>query len=213
MTCSIIAIDGPAGVGKTTIAKKLSKKLNAPVLFSGQLYRAVAYEMIKNKINLSQENKIIQIAKKLDMSIYIERALYTEKIDLVSSKISSNKSLRKALITYQRKFPKIQKKSINHVIIEGRDIGTIIFPKAKAKFFMWASSKIRAKRRFDQIKKTSKKAKLSLIHKEIEKRDLRDMTRKVAPMIPAADSYLIDNTNYDIPQTFNAILKILNEKN
>ena len=70
MVCSVIAIDGPAGVGKTTIAKKLSKKINAPVLFSGQLYRAVAYEMIKKKISISQENKIIQIAKKLDMSIY-----------------------------------------------------------------------------------------------------------------------------------------------
>ena len=211
MSCNVIAIDGPAGVGKTTIAKKLSKKINAPVLFSGQLYRAVAYEMIKNKINLSQKNKIIQIAKQLDMGIYSERVLYAEEIDLISSKISSEKQLRKALINYQRKFPKIQKKSIKHVIVEGRDIGTVIFPKAQVKFFMWASSKIRAKRRYDQIKKTSKKAKLSLINKEIDKRDLRDMTRKVAPMVPAADSYLIDNTNYDIPQTFNAILKILNE--
>ena len=68
MSCNVIAIDGPAGVGKTTIAKKLSKKINAPVLFSGQLYRAVAYELIKNEIKLSQESKIIQVAKELDMS-------------------------------------------------------------------------------------------------------------------------------------------------
>ena len=161
MVCSVIAIDGPAGVGKTTIAKKLSKKINAPVLFSGQLYRAVAYEMIKNKINLSQQNKIVQIAKKLDMETYNEKLLYTDEIDLISSKISSNKQLRRALISYQRRFPKIQKKKIKHVIIEGRDIGTVIFPKAKVKFFMWASSKVRAKRRYDQVKKTSKKAKLS----------------------------------------------------
>ena len=90
MPCSVIAIDGPAGVGKTTIAKKLSKKINAPVLFSGQLYRAVAYEIIRRNIDLSQENKIIKIAKKLDMSTYNERVLYTKEIDLVSSKISSN---------------------------------------------------------------------------------------------------------------------------
>jgi cytidylate kinase len=213
MSCSVIAIDGPAGVGKTTIAKKLSKRIDAPVLFSGQLYRAVAYEIIRNRISLSQKNKIIQIAKKLDMSTYSEKVLYNEEIDLISSKISSNKVLREALISYQRRFPKIQKKRIKHVIIEGRDIGTVIFPRAKVKFFMWASSKIRAKRRYDQVKKTSKKAKLSSIYKEIEKRDLRDMSRKFAPMVPAADSYLIDNTNYDIPQTFNAILKILSEKN
>ena len=110
MSCNVIAIDGPAGVGKTTIAKKLSKKINAPVLFSGQLYRAVAYEMIKNKINLSQKNKIIQIAKQLDMGIYNERVLYAKEIDLISSKISSEKQLRKTLINYQRRFPKIQKK-------------------------------------------------------------------------------------------------------
>ncbi len=95
MPCDVIAIDGPAGVGKTTIAKKLSKKINAPVLFSGQLYRAVAYEMIKNKINLSQTSKIIQIAKQLDMSIYNEKVLYAEEIDLISSKISSEKQLEK----------------------------------------------------------------------------------------------------------------------
>ena len=206
MSCNVIAIDGPAGVGKTTIAKKLSKKINAPVLFSGQLYRAVAYELIKNEIKLSQESKIIQVARELNMSIYKERMLYSAEIDLISSKISSNTLLRKALINYQRKFPKIQKKGIKDVIIEGRDIGTVIFPKAKIKFFMWASSSIRAKRRYDQVKKTSKKAKLSAIHKEIEKRDLRDMNRKVAPMIPAADSYLIDNTNCDIPQTFNILI-------
>ena len=103
--------------------------------------------------------------------------------------------------------------SIKYVIIEGRDIGTVIFPKAKVKFFMWASSSVRAKRRYDQVKKSSKIAKLSLIKKEIEKRDLRDMQRTIAPMVPAADSYLIDNTNYDIPQTFNAIIKILKSKN
>ena len=205
MSCNVIAIDGPAGVGKTTIAKKLSKKINAPVLFSGQLYRAVAYELIKNEIKLSQESKIIQVARELNMSIYKERMLYSAEIDLISTKISSNTLLRKALINYQRKFPKNQKKGIKDVIIEGRDIGAVIFPKAKIKFFMWASSSIRAKRRYDQVKKTSKKAKLLAIHKEIEKRDLRDMNRKVAPMIPAADSYLIDNTNCDIPQTLSLI--------
>ena len=213
MNCDVIAIDGPAGVGKTTIAKKLSKKINAPVLFSGQLYRAVAFEMLKKNIKFSDEKSILGIARKLNMSIYNDKMLYNKEIDLISSKISSKKSLRKALINYQRQFSKNQKKSIKYVIIEGRDIGTVIFPKAKVKFFMWASSSVRAKRRYDQVKKSSKRAKLSIIKKEIEKRDLRDMQRTIAPMVPAADSYLIDNTNYDIPQTFNAIIKILKSKN
>ena len=212
MVCSVIAIDGPAGVGKTTIAKKLSKKMNAPVLFSGQLYRAVAYEMIKNKISISQENKIIQIAKKLDMSIYSEGALYTAKIDLISSKISLNKLLRKALIYYQRRFPKIQKKGIKYVIIEGRDIGTVIFPNADYKIFMWASSYIRAQRRVAQIAETKKKPSISQIHESIKIRDIRDMTRKTAPLIPAADSYLICTDFSDKEVTFNKIIKLIKKK-
>ena len=212
MAINIIALDGVAGAGKTTIAKKLSKNLGAPVLFSGQLYRAVAYEVIVQKIATTNIKKIIKIAKSLDMSVYKEKMLYSEQIDLTSSKISSNKSLRKALIQNQRNFPKIQKKTVQWVIVEGRDIGTVIFPKAKYKFFMFASPEIRAKRRLKQVKKSSKKAKFDYILKQINARDIRDMTRNVAPGLPAADCHLIDNTNYDIPQTFNAMLKIIRNK-
>jgi CMP/dCMP kinase len=212
MTINIIALDGVAGAGKTTIAKKLSKKLSARVLFSGQLYRAVAYEVIVQKIAPTNMKKIIKIAKSLDMSIYKEKMLYSEQIDLISSKISSNISLRKALIHLQRNFPKIQKKTLKWVIVEGRDIGTVIFPKAKYKFFMFASPEIRAKRRLKQVKKSSKKANFNYILKQIKARDMRDMTRNVAPGLPAADCHLIDNTNYDIPQTFNTILKIIRAK-
>ena len=209
----IIAIDGPSASGKTEIAKKLSKKLNAPLLISGKLYRAVALEILNKKINLQNKKKILECVDDINESSLNSKKLYSSKIDNIASQISSIKNLRSRLLKYQRNFPKKYLGSKKYVIIEGRDIGTVIFPRAKVKFFMWASSKIRAKRRYDQVKKTSKKAKLLSIHKEIDKRDLRDMSRKIAPMIPAADSYLIDNTNYDIPQTFNAILKILNEKN
>ncbi len=208
----IITIDGPAGVGKSTIAKKLSKYLDAPVLISGRLYRSVACEAIIQKKKLSDVNSIKKIAQNININDYSDSQLYNNQIDEFSSKISSIKSIRQALINLQRNFPKIYKKSKKFCIIEGRDIGTVIFPKADIKIFMWASSEVRAIRRLKQVKKVNKKAKLNSISRSIIDRDLRDMSRKLAPLIPAADSYLCDNSNYSIEQSFKAILKIITEK-
>ena len=116
------------------------------------------------------------------------------------------------MINLQRSFPKNFSKSKKFCIIEGRDIGTVIFPKADIKIFMWASSEVRAIRRLEQVKKVNKKAKLTSIQKSIIERDLRDMSRKLAPLIPAADSYLCDNSNYSIEQSFKTILKIIKAK-
>ena len=208
----IIAIDGPAGVGKSTIANKLSKYLDAPVLMSGKLYRAVACEAIIQKKNPTNIKSIEIIAQNIDVNIYSDEQLYNDQIDQVSSKISSKKPIRQALINLQRSFPKNFRKSKKFCIIEGRDIGTVIFPNADIKIFMWASSEVRAIRRLEQVKKVNKKAKLTSIQKSIIERDLRDMSRKLAPLIPAADSYLCDNSNYSIEQSFKTILKIIKAK-
>ena len=208
----VIAIDGPAGVGKSTIAKKLSKYLDAPLLISGKLYRAVACEANIQKKSSSDMISIKKIAQNIKIDNYSDVQLYNDQIDQFSSKISSRKSIRQALINLQRNFPKICKKSAKFCIIEGRDIGTVIFPKADIKIFLWASSEIRAKRRLEQVKKVNKKAKLTSIKKSILDRDFRDMSRKLAPLIPAADSHLCDNSNYSIEQSFKTILKIIKTK-
>ncbi len=205
----IITIDGPASVGKSEIAKKLSKRMSAPVLFSGRLYRAVALEVINRKIDLKDEKKITACVAYINENSLNSKKLYSSQIDKVSSQISSIKKLRSKLVSYQKKFPIKYSKTKKYVIIEGRDIGTVIFPKAKYKIFMWASSEIRAKRRALQIAKTKKTPNISQIHKSILARDNRDMTRKTAPLIPAADSYLIDTTFLDIEQTFKTIIKIV----
>ena len=208
----IIAIDGPSASGKTQIAKRLSKQLNAPLLISGKLYRAVALEIINKKISLRNKKEILNCANNIDESYLNSKKLYSSKIDNVSSQISSIKDLRSCLLKYQRKFVKKYSSSKRYVIIEGRDIGTVIFPKADYKIFMWASSYIRAQRRVAQIAETKKKPNITQIHKSIKARDIRDMTRQTAPLIPAADSYLICTDFSDKEVTFNKIIKIIKTK-
>jgi len=208
----IIAIDGPSASGKTEIAKKLSRDLNAPLLISGKLYRMVALEVINKKINLKNKKKIIECAANINEDSLNSKNLYSPEVDNISSQISSIGDLRSELLKFQRNFPKKYSKSKKYIIIEGRDIGTVIFPNADYKIFMWASSYVRAQRRVAQIAKTKKKPSITQIHKSIKARDIRDMTRKVAPLIPAADSYLICTDFSDKEVTFNTIIKIVKNK-
>ena len=207
----VITIDGPASVGKSTLAKKLSNYYNFPLLSSGKLYRAVALGIKKNKINMNNKKAILLYAKSLKSSDLDSDQLYSSEIDKISSKISAKKYLRDQLKTYQRKFPKRYAKGKKFAIVEGRDIGTEIFPEAKYKIFMWADAKIRAKRRYNQIIKKGQKASIIRIYQEITYRDAKDLNRKIAPLKPAANSVLLDTSYLDIEQAFSAIRKILNK--
>jgi cytidylate kinase len=205
----IIAIDGPASVGKSTLAKKISKKFKAPVLYSGKLYRALALEVIKRKINFNKTEEILKCITYIDLDNLSSTELYSSEVDNVSSIISAKKQVRNKLITFQRSFPKKYGNSIKYAIIEGRDIGTIIFPKANYKIFLWAASEVRAKRRYNQLRKNGKNVSYSRIFSEINVRDRKDITRKIAPLMPAANSVLLDTSYIDIEQAFNAIKHIL----
>ncbi|MDC3204509.1 (d)CMP kinase [Pelagibacteraceae bacterium] len=205
----IIAIDGPASVGKSTLAKRLSKKFKAPVLYSGKLYRAVALEIIKQKINLSNTKEILKCINYINLDNLNSDELYSSEVDNVSSIISAKKKLRNKLITFQRSFPKKYGNNVKFAIIEGRDIGTIIFPGADYKIFLWAASEIRAKRRYEQLRKNGKNVRYSKIFSEINVRDQKDMTRKIAPLMPAANSVLLDTSYIDIEQALNAIKNII----
>ena len=205
----VITIDGPAGVGKGTISKLLSHYLNAEILNSGEIYRTITYNIIKHKINQNDISSIIEYVKSFDYKPLSSNKLYNKNIDLVSSKISSISELRKLVVKIQIDFTKLDSNTNKLLIAEGRDMGTAIFPKAKIKIFLWANSKIRAQRRYQQIKKAQKNRKFDTILEEIKLRDFRDMSRKIAPLQPAEDSYLIDNSNLDIEQCFNKILKII----
>ena len=205
----IIAIDGPASVGKSTLAKKISKKFKAPVLYSGKLYRALALKIIEQKVNLNNSEEILKCITYIDLDNLNSEGLYSSEVDSVSSIISARKQVRNKLITFQRSFPKKFGDNIKFVVIEGRDIGTIIFPKANYKIFLWASAEVRAKRRYEQLRKNGKNVRYSKIFSEINVRDRKDMTRKIAPLMPAANSVLLDTTYIDIEQAFNALKKLI----
>ena len=205
----IIAIDGPASVGKSTLAKKISKKFKSPVLYSGKLYRALALNIIKQKINLNNTEEILKCITSIDLGSFSSEGLYSSEVDKISSIISANKQVRDKLIAFQRSFPKKHGGNIKFAIIEGRDIGTIIFPKAKHKIFLWATAEVRAKRRYDQLRKNDKNVSYSKIFREINARDQKDMTREIAPLMPAVNSVLLDTSYIDIEQAFNAIKQII----
>ena len=206
----IIAIDGPASVGKSTLAKLISRRLNSPILFSGKLYRAVALETIKRKISNKNTKEILRCVDYIDLNKLNSNELFSSEVDKISSIISANKKLRDKLTKFQRDFPKIDDVSNRKfAIIEGRDIGTIVFPKADYKIFLWADAKIRAKRRYNQIIKNGKKVSYNRVFNEINSRDRKDLIRKIAPLMPAANSVLLDTSYIDIEQVFNAIKNIV----
>ena len=206
---NIITVDGPAGVGKGTISKLLAKNLDTKVLNSGEIFRTFAYHLKKNKVDFEDTIAVINSANEFKYKKTSSNKLYSRDIDLISSKISMIPNLRNITIKIQRDFIKMNRSNVSTIIAEGRDMGTVIFPKAKIKIFMWAKPEIRAKRRLIQVNKRLKTRKYSNILNEIIARDVRDMGRKTAPLRPAADSYLIDNSNLDIEQCFNRILKII----
>ncbi|MDU7164067.1 MAG: (d)CMP kinase [Anaerococcus vaginalis] len=207
MSNFIIALDGPSGSGKSTIANILANKLKISYLNTGSMYRALTLYFLEN--NIKNENEIdLDLLKKInidikgdrvflngkDVSKEIRNKIVTENVSWVSS-ISK---VRQYLVEMQRNISK--NKSI---ILDGRDIGTVVFPDAKYKFFLTASSEVRAKRRFDQneIDKS-----LEEIQKDIEKRDYIDSHRKISPLKKAKDAIEIDSSNLTIDQTIDVIL-------
>tara|TARA_B100001248_G_scaffold262356_1_gene257734 strand:- start:2218 stop:2847 length:630 start_codon:yes stop_codon:yes gene_type:complete len=205
----IIAIDGPASSGKTSLAKKLSKKLNAPILFSGKLYRAIAFEMIEKNIKINQSKKILQLIDQLNEDKLYNNNLFNPAIDKISSDIATKPFVRNSLLKFQRSFPKKKSRNCKFVIIEGRDIGTVVFPNAHFKIFIWADVSVRAQRRYEQILKSGKKSSFKRVYAEIIDRDNKDLNRKVAPLKPAVNSVLLDTTYLDIEQSFNRLKKII----
>ena len=207
---NVIAIDGPASVGKSSLAKMISKKYNYPVLHSGKLYRLVAYYMLFYKVKLKDRKNIINCINKIDENDVEPEALYNSRIDKISSEISSKEFIRKELKKYQRRYVDRNSNGAKFIVVEGRDIGTIIFPEAKYKIFMWADLDVRAKRRFQQIQKKGSKYTLDEVKKEIKNRDKRDLNRKTAPLKPDVNSVLLDTSYLDIEQSFNTIKIIIN---
>ena len=195
----VVAIDGPAGSGKGTIAKKISSFYKFPHLDSGILYRSVAYLcQTAEEIDFSEEN-VLRHARKLNLDEIDVSNLRTKEIDDISSKISSFNSLREFLKSYQLDFKKIHSDK-KGIFVDGRDITTIIFPDAEIKFYITASLKDRANRRFKELVLQNPELDKKLVIKELQKRDQRDKERSNAPLKKAKDAIIIDTSNLTIDE-------------
>ena len=206
----VIAIDGTASSGKGTLAKKLSKSTGFDYLDSGLLYRVYAYEFLKRSKDLSKiENITIDFSMFNSLDKRSIKNLRSEEISKAASLIAKNTNVRKSLINIQRKIadhPKGGKGSV----IDGRDITSVIIPKAEIKFYVDANIKIRAKRRQDQLKMPNEKFQEILV--EMKKRDENDKKRKISPLVKTSDSFFIDTSHISEDEVFKIALREVKKK-
>jgi cytidylate kinase len=200
----VIAFDGTAASGKGTIAKLLANKLGYDYLDTGIMFRKVAYYCYAHDLNLEKDQDLINVIEEIDFykPIY-SKELYSDNISDIASKIAMQKNVRNVLLDIQRKFAENKK----GVVIDGRDIGTVVFPNANFKFFFDASIEERANRRYKQLQKMGKSIKLPLVLEYLRVRDERDRGRNIAPLVRAEDSFLIDTSKLNIDEVLNIVLK------
>tara|TARA_Y100000994_G_scaffold125376_1_gene102942 strand:- start:105 stop:761 length:657 start_codon:yes stop_codon:yes gene_type:complete len=208
-----VAIDGNAASGKGTLAKNLATYFNYAYLDTGKLYRASALVIKENGIDYTDKNKVIELIKSynfFDLNLN-DNALKSGEIGKLASLISGYKELRKILLTYQRKFAQTQHSNKLGVILDGRDIGTIVLPEANIKFFVTASIDVRTERRWKELISLGQSTIKRHVEKDIRDRDKRDSKRKYSPLIASQDAILIDTTNLDANEVFLLAKKHIEE--
>ena len=219
MNSKIITIDGPSGVGKGTLAKNLSDELGWIVLDSGSLYRMVAYLSLKNdtkdfsKIRtiINKEEIFFKFLKKnSNISLFLgeddlSEFIRNEDVAKLASEFAVMSEVREYLYKIQRAFLDKGK----GLIADGRDMGTILFPEAKYKFFITASVEERARRRENQLKESGLNVNMRILQKRIEERDKKDSSRVISPLVPAEDAVVIDSSNIGIYELKDKVLKLI----
>ncbi|SEW28639.1 (d)CMP kinase [[Clostridium] fimetarium] len=215
-----IAIDGPAGAGKSTIAKSIAKKLQYIYVDTGAMYRAIAIYFIKNNIDPTDENAINKACEHVDITIAylngeqqvilngenITSILRNEEVGKIASKTSIYAKVRKKLVELQRELART-----TDCIMDGRDIGTTVLPNANVKIYLTASVEARASRRYKELIEKGESPSYEVIKSDIENRDYQDMNRENSPLKQADDAVLIDSSNIDLDETIETIIKVINE--
>ncbi len=218
----IITIDGPTGSGKSTVSRLLAKRLNYPYLDTGAMYRVVGLAIQRAGIGLKNEKEIAKICNSLDIKfihegdtnkIYmgnddVTEAIREPVIDLMASNVSALDTVRKVMVKLQRK---IGSKGL--LVAEGRDMGTVVFPEAKHKFYLDASSDVRVKRRFQERQKKGESISREKVKEYLIKRDYQDMNRRLSPLKPAKDAKIIDTTKLNPDQVVEKIIKEMAKDN
>ena len=216
-----IAIDGPSGSGKSTISKIIAKKIGFINVDTGALYRTIAYFFLENKINYKEKSEVLKNLNNISVSLKNEnfsqtiflngvdvtQKIRTNEISMVSSEISVIPEVRQFLLKLQRDIAKE-----NNVVIDGRDIGTVVLPNADVKIFLTADLKVRAKRRYNQLISKGQSTTFDEILELINKRDYNDIHRKISPLKKADDAILVDNSNLNQKNTVDKLMEIIEKK-
>ncbi len=212
-----IAIDGPAGAGKSTIAKAVAKKLDYIYVDTGAMYRAIAHYLVTNHIDIEDEQALAEACNQVTVEIQYEEGqqqvylngenvtpyLRTEETGNMASKSSAKAPVRAALLDLQRNMAKQ-----HNVVMDGRDIGTNVLPEAEVKIYLTASSKERANRRYKELIEKGEQPDFDKIEADIIERDKRDMNRAIAPLKQAKDAVLIDSSDMSIAEVVDKILSV-----
>lgn len=213
-----IAIDGPAGAGKSTIAKAVSRELGYVYIDTGAMYRAVGLYCLLNGISITDEKAVVDSIKDIDISIAyddegvqevylngenVSTKIRTQEVGDAASTVSQYQPVRDKLVSLQQKLA-----STTSVVMDGRDIGSKVLPNADTKIYLTASVKERARRRANELKEKGMDCDINEVEKEIEERDYRDMHRENSPLIQIPDAVLVDSSDLTIDETIDAILDI-----
>ena len=212
-----VAIDGPAGAGKSTIAKKIAKKLNFIYVDTGAMYRAMALFLLRNHVDPADSHAISEKCREADITLRYEQGeqvvllngedvgglIRTEEVGNMASYSSPNPDVRKKMVELQRQLAKT-----SDVIMDGRDIGTCVLPDANVKVYLTASRAVRAKRRYDELTAKGETCDLSVIEADIIERDHRDMTRELSPLKQAEDAILVDSSDMTIDEVVDTIIAL-----
>ena len=216
-----VAIDGPAGAGKSTVARKIAKELGFIYVDTGALYRAVGLSMLRRKVNLDIPQEICKNLEDLQIALQFVQGeqrvilcgddvtgdIRTAEVSMAASKVSSVPQVRSFLFSLQKE---IAEK--NHVIMDGRDIGTVVLPNAQVKIFLTASIEERAKRRYLEMVEKGQNGSYEEVLADMKVRDYNDSHRKTAPLKPAQDAVLVDTTGYTLEESVEHMVQIIREK-
>ena len=215
----VIAIDGPAGAGKSTIARSIADKLGFVYIDTGAMYRAVALWALRNGIPETDVHKVGQLAAAASVSFEagsrrvflngedVTEAIRTPDVSAAASRVSTIPAVRRALVEKQR-----QMGAKASVVMEGRDIGSIVFPDARVKIFLDAQPGVRAGRRMVELRDRGQPATHAITLVEMSERDTRDRTRPEAPLVQAPDAIYVDSSNLSVPEVEEVILKLIRER-